>query len=77
MDLSSIFGHPLEIAIAAVVAWVIALEMRVRGQSAKIIKMQEGKVDDAIVKKVIAMSDDQLNRDLARKLDGAGSVTKP
>lgn len=77
MDLSSLFGHPLEIAIAAVIAWVIALEMRVRGQTAKIIKMQEGQVDDAVIKKVLAMSDDALNRDLARKLSGASSITKP
>ena len=64
MDLSKVF----EVAIGAVAAWVVLLEMRFQKSQAKVMKLEEKSKDDAITDEVHFMPDAELDDAINKRL---------
>lgn len=62
----------LALLISGVIAWIIALEMKVQKQNKKLTKIEERQSEDKVVMRVKAMSDSELDHSLSEHLDGTG-----
>lgn len=58
--------------ISGIIAWVIALEMRLQSQNKKLKLIQEKTGEDKIKSRVESMSDVELDRSLSEHIDGTG-----
>lgn len=64
----------IEIVIAGVVAWILALEVRLRSTQSKLLKEKEKNDVEALKSEVHSMPDDKLDRAIANDI-GNGNNT--